>query len=67
MLDYMAYLQTQARMRDQFTPDLPGRPVVADLAASRERTTVAWKHALAATLRVAADRLDAAPANLQPA
>jgi hypothetical protein len=67
MLDYIAYLQTQARMWDQFTPERADRPVVAGAAASRRRTAAAWKHTLAVSLRAAADRLDAAPPNLQPA
>jgi hypothetical protein len=67
MMDYIAYLHTQARMRDQFTPARAERREPASPASARRPTAVALKHSLAVTLRAAADRLEGAPPNLQPA
>jgi hypothetical protein len=65
MIDYIAYLEVQRKMRDQFTfrdgaiaGDTPTEPAGARPNSSH----VQWRHGLAEALRAAASRLDPVPA-----
>jgi hypothetical protein len=63
MIDYIAYIEAQRKMRDQFT--FPNTAIVEDTAPAMTRSHgsgAQWRRGLAEALRAAASRLDRVPA-----
>ena len=62
MIDYIAYIESQKRMREQFgvqlEPLIEARPENPLIGVSE----TGWRHGLAGALRRAAGRLDPVPA-----
>ena len=65
MIDYIAYLEAQKKMRQQF--EFRANAITEDTATTAaevnpHRAGTPWRHGIAEALRAAASRLDPAPA-----